>query len=281
MAIARPMYQQIAEDLRQQIDSGVLARGSRLPTELELGEQYGASRNTVREAVKRLVSLGLIETRPGQGTFVTVEVVPFVTVLTAGAGVGEGGATHLFQASAEHRKSRMTPPRVEVQTPLPEIAKRLRLPATTEIVSRHEQRYVVDDVPWSRQTSFYPMEFVASGAAGPLMAEDIEGGAPHYVAETIGLKQVGYGDWTIARNPGGSEPAFPRVTRDAAVLENLRAAFDQNKRSARVTVTVFPADCREFIVRVGRVSGPRSETDAGEAEWPQTGPLGLPVRPAA
>ena len=80
--MAQPMYQQIADDLRKKIDSGVFAGGSQLPTELELRAQYGASRNTVRDAIKRLISQGLVETRPGQGTFVTTKVDPFVTVLT-------------------------------------------------------------------------------------------------------------------------------------------------------------------------------------------------------
>ena len=48
--MAEPMYRQIAEDLRGRIESGELPGGSRLPTELELQEQFGASRNTGTEA---------------------------------------------------------------------------------------------------------------------------------------------------------------------------------------------------------------------------------------
>ena len=55
--MAQPMYQQIAEDLRKQIDGGALERGRQLPTELELRERYNASRNTIRDAIKRLISL--------------------------------------------------------------------------------------------------------------------------------------------------------------------------------------------------------------------------------
>ena len=79
------MYQQIAEDLRAQIESGALAPGAQLPTELELRDRYDSSRNTIRDAIKRLTSQGLVETRPGQGTFVTRSVDPFVTVLTSDA----------------------------------------------------------------------------------------------------------------------------------------------------------------------------------------------------
>lgn len=259
----QPMYQQIAEDLRKQIDSGALPRGSQLPTEIELRARYNASRNTIRDAVKRLSSLGLAETRPGQGTFVTMRIDPFVTVLTADpaeVSVGEGGATYLSQVSAENRKARVTPPRVEVQTPPQEITKRLRVPANTQVVSRHEQRYI-DDIPWSLQTSFYPWDFINRGANRLLMAEDLKEGTVRYLAKTIGLNQVGYRDWITARNPDTDEQGFFRIAHDAMVFENFRTAFDQNKKPMRVTVTVFPTDRNQFIVNVGDVPDPRYDED--------------------
>jgi len=54
--MAQPMYQQIAEDLRAQIESGILQPGAQLPTELELSDRYASSRNTIRDAMKRLTS---------------------------------------------------------------------------------------------------------------------------------------------------------------------------------------------------------------------------------
>jgi GntR family transcriptional regulator len=262
----QPMYQQIAEDLRKQIESGALAQGHQLPTELELRARYGASRNTIRDAVKRLTGQGLIETKPGQGTFVTEKVDPFVTILTVDAvdpdavGRGEGGATYLSQVSAEHRKPHVTPPRVEVQVPPEVISKRLRVPASTQVVSRHEQRFI-DDIPWSLQTSFYPMEYVTRGAELLLVAKDIEGGAVRYLTETIGLKQVGYRDWITARSPNATEQAFFRISHDSSVFENFRTAFDENGKAMRVTVTVFPTDRNQFIVNVGRVPGPQYDEE--------------------
>src|ERR1700733_4238450 len=227
----QPMYQQIADDLRNQIESGALVQGNQLPTELELRARYGASRNTIRDAMKRLTGEGLIETKPGQGTFVTVKVDPFVTVLTVDpeeVGLGEGGAAYLSKVSAGHRKPRVTPPRVELQMPPEEISRRVRVSATTQVVSRHEQRFI-DDIPWSLQTSFYPMEFVTRGATKLLVAEDIEGGAVGYLTKEIGLKQVGYRDWITARNPDSNEQVFFRIAHDSSVFENFRTAFDQHQ----------------------------------------------------
>jgi GntR family transcriptional repressor for pyruvate dehydrogenase complex len=58
------------EQLRSQILSGAIPAGSRLPTERELAESLGVNRQVVREALKRLEFLELVEVRHGQGAFV-------------------------------------------------------------------------------------------------------------------------------------------------------------------------------------------------------------------
>jgi GntR family transcriptional regulator len=247
----QPLYLRIADEIEEQIRSGDLSPGDQLPTEDDLRDKYRSSRNTVRDAIKRLVGQGLVETRPGQGTFVTTKVDPFVTTLTGEPSRGEGGATYLSDVSASHRKPFITTPRVEVQTAAPEvITRRLRVPSGTQLVSRHEQRYI-DDIPWSLQTSFYPMEFIHRGATHLLVAEDIAGGAVRYLTKTIGLEQIGYRDWITARRPDNNEQRFFRISHDSTVFEIFRTAFDQHKTPMRVTVTVFPADRNLFIVNVG------------------------------
>ena len=58
------------ESLRQAIEKGHWAIGERLPVEAQLSESPGVSRNTVREAVRVLVHVGMLETRQGDGTYV-------------------------------------------------------------------------------------------------------------------------------------------------------------------------------------------------------------------
>ncbi len=62
---------EIARVLEREITAGKLAKGERLPTESALAQQFGVSRNVVREAVSRLKYDGLIETRQGLGAFVS------------------------------------------------------------------------------------------------------------------------------------------------------------------------------------------------------------------
>jgi GntR family transcriptional repressor for pyruvate dehydrogenase complex len=60
----------VFEQLRSQILSGAIPVGSRLPNERELADALGVNRGSVREALKRLEFLELIEVRHGQGSFV-------------------------------------------------------------------------------------------------------------------------------------------------------------------------------------------------------------------
>lgn len=62
----------LAANIRQQIASGELEIGARLPTEDELTEQYGIARTTLREALRILESQGLIQIRRGRGGGATV-----------------------------------------------------------------------------------------------------------------------------------------------------------------------------------------------------------------
>src|SRR5688500_17844325 len=68
--VSRPLYQKVREQLKQQIVRGFWKPGDMLPTEPELGEQFGVSAGTVKQALLSLAREGLIIRRAGKGTFV-------------------------------------------------------------------------------------------------------------------------------------------------------------------------------------------------------------------
>ena len=61
---------QVASAIQAEIRASRLVKGDKLPTEAMLVKQFAVSRTVVREAVSRLKSLGLVETRQGSGAFV-------------------------------------------------------------------------------------------------------------------------------------------------------------------------------------------------------------------
>lgn len=69
--MAAPLTEAAIGRLRAMIASGALRPGDRLPPEAELAAQVGASRNTVREAVRALVTARVLDVRRGDGTYVT------------------------------------------------------------------------------------------------------------------------------------------------------------------------------------------------------------------
>lgn len=64
------VVQRVIDRLTEAIVSGELKPGDRIPTEMELAEQMGVARNSIREAVKILVYIGVLEIRRADGTFV-------------------------------------------------------------------------------------------------------------------------------------------------------------------------------------------------------------------
>jgi GntR family transcriptional repressor for pyruvate dehydrogenase complex len=72
--------EQLLDDLREQIVSGKIARGAKLPTEKELATAYGVSGATVREAIRGLAASRLVEVRHGSGAYVTAQVDELVAV---------------------------------------------------------------------------------------------------------------------------------------------------------------------------------------------------------
>jgi GntR family transcriptional regulator len=268
--VADPKYRQIADGLRLKIESGQLPPDDQLPTETDLSKEFGASRNTIRDAIKSLISLGLVETRPGQGTFVTRRPDPLVTTLSADENTGLGGgegAAYRSEVSEEHREPTTSDPDVRLQTALGEIAARLRVPEGTPLISRHQQR-LIDGTPWSLQTSFYPRQFALKGAERLLDDKDIEEGTVRYLEEALQLKQIGYRDWITVRAPDLNEIAFFRLPPDGRVqvFEIFRTAFDQNGDPMRVTVTIFPTDRNQFIVNVGDIPPAQYEVLSADAE---------------
>jgi GntR family transcriptional regulator len=249
-----PIYRRIAEDLRQKIESGEIGRGSQLPTELELRDQYDASRNTIRDAVKWLITSGLIETRPGQGTFVVEKIDPFITPLDLETVPAGESAAYASEVEARRRTSAVTVPRIEIKQATGVIASELKVEEGSAVVSRHQERNI-DGTPYSLQTSFYPMRLVEQGAVRLIQAEDIPTGAVGYLEQALGIKQVGWYDRITVRAPDRNEVIFFKLPEDGriAVFETFRTGYDESGNPFRLTVTTYPADRNQFSMIVGEV----------------------------
>jgi GntR family transcriptional regulator len=254
--VADPRYRQIAESLRQQIESGELRHGEQIPTELELREIYDASRNTVRDAVKWLITRGLVETRPGQGTFVVEKIDPFVTIVDsqAGFGAGEGTASYASEVAAHSRKATVSDPRIEIHQASAYVAGELGLEEGMLVVTREQRRYI-DGTPWSLQTSYYSMRYVESGARRLIEASDMPDGVLSYLADGFGIEPGAWRDRIVVRAPSGNEAFFFKLPDNGriAVLEIHRTLFEKSGSPLRLTITTYPVDRNQFVMSGGDI----------------------------
>jgi GntR family transcriptional regulator, arabinose operon transcriptional repressor len=95
-SVARPKYRHVYAALRRDIESGQLKRGDRVPSEAELVRAFGASRITVGRAVRELQRAGLVERRPGSGTY--VKGTHTAGALSFGLLIPDLGETEIFEA---------------------------------------------------------------------------------------------------------------------------------------------------------------------------------------
>lgn len=173
-----PRYVQIRETLQQQIKSGDLQPGEKLPSEDDLALEYGVSRMTMRKSLDDLIEAGLIYRRHGVGTFVSKSIV-------------QRDHTRLTDFFATCQRTGHDPHarllRHELLPADSQKAEALGLPTGEQLLRLTTLRYV-DDVPVTCHDAFLPVRYfpglVAAGEAA--LAEALAGRHVWQVIEAEG-----------------------------------------------------------------------------------------------
>lgn len=243
-----PLYRDLASDLRQEIESGELPPGSPLPTEYELAEKHGVSRNTVRLALAELQSAGLITTGRGRGgrRVQTRNVLEFngsasESMARADERMRMGTAVDAWVADNKDQEHTGTQQiSVEIVLPPTVVAEHLNLPVGEQAVVRRRLR-LSDGKPHNLNDTWYPLD-IAEGS--PIMhPADVPQGTVALMRD-MGYEQVRYRDEIEARSPDPSEARRLRIPSGWPVIVQTRTGYTAT-RPVKVTITVWPADrCR-------------------------------------
>lgn len=137
-------YSAVADQLRAEIADGRYPDGVPLPTEVELGEHHGVSRQTVRRAFQDLVAEGIVYRIPGRGTFVSQTEGKYVR--------SSGSIEELMALSEDTDLDVLTVPAVGIHI---EAAGRLHL-ETDRLVSMRFRRLHLDR-PYCITTAYLPV----------------------------------------------------------------------------------------------------------------------------
>jgi len=205
-----PLYFQIAENLKEAIQAGTIAPGERLDNELELAEQLGVSRPTVRQAIQRLVQQGLVVRRRGLGTVVVAPRILRPVALTS-----------LYDdlAAAERAPTTAVLSLEEIAAD-DEIAQVLSLAVGTPVLSIERLRFA-DDAPLALMHNYLPAKLLQGRTEA-----DLEQTGLYELLRSQGVQLHAADQVLAARRATAHEARLLQAPRSVTVLTMTRTAFD-------------------------------------------------------
>ena len=240
---AQSLYRRIAADFRQAITAGELRPGAQMPTEAELVQRYGVSRNTVRLALAALTNEGLITSSGGRrGTYVSDRAT--LSYHAARAERADRPSTEKADAFVDEVRAAGREPSqtfvLRIEPAAGPVAERLLVDQDDLVVLRKVVRFV-DGQPWSDQDSWYPME--VSDAAGLTPPRALPAGTIRAMPEAGSVAHT-------ARMPSPDETRTLDISPGVPVMAYVRTAYTDT-RPVRCTRTIFPADRNRIVTELG------------------------------
>ena len=224
-----PLYFQVAQHMEHLIESGELATGTRLENEIDLADQLGLSRPTMRRAIQYLVDRGLLVRKRGVGTQVVHAKVRRQVELTS-------LYDDLVKAGRDPHTRVLSFTTEPASGPL---ALDLSMPEGTEIYAFERLRFAGDE-PLALMRNYVPADLL------PLTAEQLEAHGLYNLLRANGVtlriarQSIGARAATAAEARALGEP------RGAPVLTMERAAFDDHGRSVEHGKHIYRASRYSF-----------------------------------
>lgn len=236
----RPVYQQIADELREGILEGTFAAGSPLPSERELMDKYDASRGTVRQSVAVLKAEGLVSIEQGRGAFARRS--PPIRRLGhdrfARRYRDAGKAAFLAELESEGREPDVQVLEIAPTASSSDIAKRLGMRAGTKVLVRR-RRYLADGQPVELATSYLPWQLVKGT---PICDENPGPGGIYARLEELGHRLKHFTEEVTARMPLPDEARELRMRSGVPLLHLVRTAYDSEDRAVEVCDTLMVSE---------------------------------------
>ncbi|GAA2510947.1 GntR family transcriptional regulator [Pilimelia columellifera] len=246
----RPRYQQLAGLIRDQIRSGELPPGTRVPTEVELRKRYDVSRNTVRDALEVLRNEGLLISSQGRGAWVRAEPQMRYHASLTGSRTKRLEAERRLDTFGQQIRAQGKVPKqvstVEVAPAPVEIARLLNLTEGDQVVVRRRVQFA-DDEPLQLGDSYYPLDLV-QGSKIMDSADVLEG--TDQILEDLGHTPTRYHDQITWRMPTAEESTKLRLAPATPVGRLLRTSYDQHDQPIEAYEVVLPSDRHVLVYDV-------------------------------
>jgi GntR family transcriptional regulator len=220
----RQPWEVVAEAFQRAIATKTYKPGDQLPSESELVAQFGASRPTIRRALRELQLRGLIRTRQGKGSLVRPPSPIAITLTAENYRRHQREGRRGFDAQVREQGHRPHQDSVEVATTPapPEVALRLGIKEGAAVVTRR-LRFLVDDQPVQLVSVYYDPALVAgSRLEQPVLIED----GVHAELRRLGVHMTRFvEDFQGARLPDTDEQRRLQLPSGVPVTRNIRTAY--------------------------------------------------------
>lgn len=232
-----PVYVQLREMLRTQVEGGNLAPGTRVPSERELSRTWSISRMTARAAISQLVDLGHLRRVPGKGTFVQrPKMLQGLHTLTS--------FTEDMWSRGKTAQARVLEQGVQAATPY--VAAQLDIAPGTQVVILRRLR-LADGEPMSLETAY-----LAASRFSFVTTEDLVSQSLYDVLGRRGI-DLGWADQTVeARFARKEEAKLLGIPRRAPVLRTERTTYDTAGVPVEHVQSAYRADRYTFNVTLMR-----------------------------
>ncbi|MDL2318114.1 GntR family transcriptional regulator [Eubacteriales bacterium OttesenSCG-928-A19] len=234
------LHEKVSDHVLQKIQSGEWKKGAMIPKEMDLCEQLGVSRSTVRTAMARLVSDGYLSRVKGKGTYVTSpRVIESSTIFIESFAQELAGRG--LTAKTELLKFHMTPAKADV-------AEKLRVPEGESVLKIQRLRYAeksFEEGPIVLSTSYFPRVYVEF-----IERYDLEKMSMHEVLHENGLKRELFEKEISVKVLSDKACRLLGEKKGALAVSVTSIAWDQNGHELEYSVSDYPVTRNRFILRV-------------------------------
>ncbi|MGG0590926.1 GntR family transcriptional regulator [Priestia megaterium] len=232
-----PIYYQIEEQLKKQIENGELKPNDSLPSEREFAERFEISRMTVRQAINNLVNDGYLYRQKGRGTFVSEKKLEQQLV-------GLTSFTEDMKARGMMPSSKLLS--FEIIAASEKIAEQLHISLHAPVYEIKRIR-LADDVPMALE-SVYVSANLVKGLTESIVNDSLY----RYIEEELGLK-IGEANQTLESILASeTEVKHLGISSYSPVLLIQRNTYLQDGTPLEVVKSSYRADRYKFTINMTR-----------------------------